>query len=352
MFALKRDRRSLWTDNDAHGSQTMNEILWNNYLVRNLVPVVWHDLLVNLTNSKTRVYEYFPLMPPTLGSLFNTLTESVLKRLLDSKSAIWRLTTDQYMPLEMGFIAIEKLEPHLLDCLNRLKMPIFADVPDTIVRLIQCGQYPHTILTPEVLRLWLRENLEPTEACDTHMAMHLLEYVSKDERMDELFGLSLFTSRNGRPRSLSKKSDTDSFDHFRAKLYIGTVDECGLFDPNGELFLLIEQFPQTVATRIRTNISMMSASLNFELFSLQSFNRYMNDIIFSHPTLLQSKEDGVQMSICNVDLEWIQELWSWLDTQDVAEVEKFVQELWLIPLEDGKTLRKVSLFNALPNLLD
>jgi hypothetical protein len=156
-----------------------------------------------------------------------------------------------------------------------------------------------------------------------------------------LFGLPLFACRNGTLRLLSKKDNTDTSDHFRERFYIGTADECALFDSNGELFLLIEQFPQIVATRIRNNISMMSASLNVELFSLQSFKRYMNDIIFSHPTLLQSKEESVQMSICNVDLEWIQELWSWLDTQDVAKVEKFVQELWLIPLEDGKTLRKV-----------
>lgn len=341
MFALRRDRCSLWTDNDAHGSRTMNEILWNNFLVRNLAPVVWHDLLVSLTKYKTSVYEYFPLMPTVLGSLFNNLPEGVLNQLLDAKSTIWRSTTGQYMHLEMGFIAVKKLDPQLLDCLNKLHMPIFADVPRTIITLIQRSQYPHSILTPEVVRVWLRQNLDPSNTLDIYMAMQLLEYISEDEEMDQLHGLPLFACRNGKLRSLSLKANGDKVDHFGTKFYIGTAEESALFDSKGELFFLIEKYPANVASRIRTHISRMSASLNLEMFSLQSFERYTR-VLFSHPSLANSKANIIQMSTCKVDLVWIQNLWRWLDTnQNVKQVEKVVQSLWLIPLEDGKSMHRV-----------
>ena len=290
MFALRRDRCSLWTDNDAHGSRTMNEILWNNFLVRNLAPVVWHDLLVSLTKYKTSVYEYFPLMPTVLGSLFNNLPEGVLNQLLDAKSTIWRSTTGQYMHLEMGFIAVKKLDPQLLDCLNKLHMPIFADVPRTIITLIQRSQYPHTILTPEVVRVWLRQNLDPSNTSIYHMAMQLLEYVSEDERDGSAIWSSFIRVQKWKtPIPQQLKANGDKVDHFGTKFYIGTAEESTLFDSNGELFLLIEKYPANVASRIRTHISMMSASLNLEMFSLQSFERYTTDVLFSHPTLVQQQ---------------------------------------------------------------
>src|SRR5271170_1323669 len=173
MFALRRDRRSLWTDNDTHGGRTMNEILWNNFIVRNFAPIVWHSLLENLTQSKSTVYEYFPLMPTAMGSLFNHLAADVLKQIVDAKTSVWRSSTGQYMPLQMGFVAVKKLDLPAVDCLTKLGMPIFADVPSTIISLLQTSPFAHTILTPEVVRIWLRQNLGPNKTCDVEMAMQL-----------------------------------------------------------------------------------------------------------------------------------------------------------------------------------
>ena len=346
MFALRRDRRSLWTDNDADGSQIMPEIQWNNHLVRKFLPIVWHDLLVNLAKCKPSVYTYFPLMPQSVGSLFNKLANDVLKQLLDAKTAIWRSSTGRCMTLEMGFIAAEGLEAGLRKSLCRLEMPIFADIPDTFVKLIQESQYPHTILTPETLRIWLRQNATNINACDIPLAMRILEYISEDERMNQLYGLPVFATRNGSLQSLRIKNQRESVDHFRAKFYIGSSEESSLFDRKGELFLLIERFPQIVATRIQTHIATMSASLNLEIFSLQCFARYARDVLFLHMTPANSNADTIHLSSCKVDLAWIQKLWNWLDTQNVKEVEKVVQSLWLIPLADGQSLRKVSICNA------
>ena len=87
LFSVKRDRRSLWTDNDSPGNGKMNEVLWNNLLVKNLMPTVWHDLVVELTKIKTSVYDYLPLT--SVGPLFDSLASDVLQRIVSSKTPIW-----------------------------------------------------------------------------------------------------------------------------------------------------------------------------------------------------------------------------------------------------------------------
>jgi hypothetical protein len=241
-------------------------------------------------------------MPQSVGSLFSKLANDVLKQLLDAKSAIWRSSTGRYMTLETGFIAAKELEVGLQHCLYRLGMPIFADIPDTFVNLIQECQYPHSILTPETLRIWLRQNVTNTKPFDIQMARRILEYISEDERMDELYGLPVFTTRNGSLQSLRLKTQRDSADDFRPKLYIGSLEESSLFDGNGEIFLPTEEFPRIVATRIQTHIATMSASLNLETFSLQCFPRYAGDVLFLHMTPANSNEDTINLSSCKVDL--------------------------------------------------
>ena len=339
IFALKRDRRSLWTDNDSDGDRSMNEILWNNFLVRNLMPSVWHDLLVNLARY-TSVYNYFPFMPITVGSLFNTLAESLIKQILNEKSAIWRTSSGHHVPIEMGFIVSGQLKSELLVCFQDLGMPIFEEIPGKILNLVKRTQHPHFILNTEVARIWLRQYMIQNKVSLT-TAITILEYISQDEQMDQLYDLALFACRNGKLRSLSKKGSNDDLNDFKTNLYIGTSEESGLFDEKGELFLMFDGYPPTVITRIRTNISMMSASLNLEKFSIHWFERYAQDVLFSHPDLGGNEADIISTSMCEKDMDWIQKLWNWLDTQHVTEVERVVSSLWLIPLEGGETLHKV-----------
>ena len=87
-------------------------------------------------------------------------------------------------------------------------------------------------------------------------------------------------------------------------------------------------------TRIRTNIAMMSTTLNLEIFNIYWFETYARDVLFSHQDLAENNADIIEMSLCKIDLAWIQKLWCWLDnTQHVMEVARVVRLLWLIPLE-------------------
>ena len=227
-------------------------------------------------------------------------------------------------------------DSQLLKCLTDVGMPIFEGIPSQIVKLIQDHRHPHKVLSPDVVRAWLRQN-QPYSIADIASAMKILEYVSADEQMDQLHGLPLFTCKDQTLRSLSTRDQTSA--EYKKSLYIGTQKESALFDKHGELFLDIDQYPSIVVSRIQENIESMSASLNLEKFSLQSFDRYARQLVFSHPEL-DNNADIVDMSLCQVDFEWIQTLWSWFDTLNQSEVENVVQSLWLIPLEDGRRLRR------------
>lgn len=335
MFSVGRDRRSLWTDLDAPGADMRKEILWNNFLVKDLMPKVWHDLLVDLTQYKASVYDYFPLMSTTGSLVFNTLIDHVVDRIIQDRNAVWSSTTNCYLPIEKGYIA-SNLDSYLLKCLTEAGMPIFEGIPDKIVKLLKGEKHPHTILSPEVAREWLRNN-QPYKIADITTAMKILEYVSSDEQMEQLHDLPIFVCKDQVLRSLQKKQQGNV--GYKMSLYIGTQKESALFDKQGELFLDIDQYPSIVTSRIRDNINSISASLNLELFSPQSFDRYARQLLFSHLNL-DTETDVIDMSLCQVDFDWIQKLWSWLDTMEQSEVENAVQSLWLIPLEDGKGLRK------------
>jgi sacsin len=331
LFAVKRDRRSLWTDNDSTGEVKMNEVLWNNLLVKHLMPFVWKDLLVELTKLKPSVYDYFPLT--TVGPLFDSLTGDVLQQLLSTKALIWRSTTGRYVPLEQGFL-VEEHELQLLSCLKQLSVPLLTGIPGAVVQLIRESSCPHQILTPAGLRAWLRGNPRPGNN-DVSTAMVLLEYTSSDEKMDQLYDLPLFACRNGSVASLTKLTGDLPFNR---KLYIGTAEESGLFDKNGDRFLSLEMYPPKVAARIQSHISMMSAALNLEQFGIEGFRRYAQDVLFG--SRFAKGKDAIELSACGADLAWIQRVWKWLDTKPVVAVAKVVQGTWLLPLE-GQTLQKV-----------
>ena len=342
VFALSRDRRTLWTDNDAQGATSMNEVHWNNFLFRSLLPQVWQDLLVELTCHQTSVWDFFPLMPISTGDPWITLAADVLDRIIKAKSPVWYASTEKYLSLEDGFLVDKTHDVELLDVLRELSMPLFTNVPEMVLKLIQSSQYPHTTLNPETLRNWLRLKVNKAESplvFDSSSALQLLEYMSNDEKMDHLYDLPVFLCRDGQIRALSLRDATQNISRFKSKLYVGTEDESLLFDRTGEQFLALENYPPILSSRIRKHLSNMSQALNIDLFEIPVFEAFCQDSLFS--SLGSSVEPTIDISVCGVDLQWIQKLWSWLDRKPIGKVAKAVQAKWLLPLEDGKTLHRV-----------
>ena len=217
-------------------------------------------------------------------------------------------------------------------------MPMFRDVPHKIIALLQQCQYPHTKLTPKSVREWLRAKLK-NEELSVAAAMLILQYISEDKRMDQLYGLPVFLCKDGQLRSLVPCVDTPNINHFKSKLYVGTEEESVLFDEKGELFLSLEKYPGIVSACIQ-NFAQTSEALNLEPFCLQTFVSFARDVLFPSPNV-SNNQDICEMSSCGVDLAWIQKLWIWLDSKPVDEVAKAANKMWLLPLKGGKFLRRV-----------
>lgn len=218
-------------------------------------------------------------------------------------------------------------------------MPMFRNIPDKILHLIEQCQPSCTKLTPSSARQWLRSKLKH-ETVSVVAAMQILEYISEDQRMDQLHGLPIFLCKDGRLRSLIPREDTPSISHFKSKLYIGTEEESALFDKAGELFLAIDKYPPTVSNCIR-EFAQTSEALNLEIFRLKTFVNFAHDVLFPSSKFSSHSQTVIEMSSCGVNLLWIQKLWLWLDCNPVKKVTEAVNKLWLLPLKGGKSLRKV-----------
>jgi hypothetical protein len=263
----------------------------------------------------------------------------VIKRILHAKHPIWLSTTNQFLPLEEGYIVDKEHDSILLQCLQELSIPLFGDIQNKIIELFQQSLHPYRTLTPASARIWLRKRLE-LENPKVSVAMYILKYTSDNEKMEQLFQLPVFLCRDGKLHSLKIRSKTPNIERFKSKLYIGTEEEAAIFDRKGDTFLQLSNYNRIVSIRIQNHISQMSTVLNVDQFSLQMFADFAHDILF-HQVLRSSSVDAVEMLLCGVDLAWVQKLWNWLDSKPLPNVAEAVNSLWLVPLEEGKLLQKV-----------
>jgi sacsin len=331
MFALSRDRRSLWSMMDTQlGGRPMNEILWNNFLFKKVIPVAWQEMLIELAKLGRPLYHYFPLALASPGTLWDTLTEDILEIAVDSP--IWYSTTDVLMPLESGYVAVTSPRKELLDALRVMEMPILDNIPSRLLLIIQ-RRHSYTPLNPQFARRWLRNRVRnELVASQNPTAVELLRFVMSDKAYIDLHNLPLFPCKDGTRRSLFKHVNI-AVPKFGDAIYVATPEELTLFSGTGNNFLDIGALPIDIAKEIRTDLGTISSVVNLVKFDLDSFRLYAHDAPFHDPT-------NGSMEIVDLDFTWVQKLWRWLDLHDAEKVAAIVDDCYLIPLEGGK-FRKV-----------
>lgn len=339
MFALSRDRRSLWTPMDAQSSgKVMNEIRWNIYLFKHVIPSAWQEMLFELAKLGRPIYDFFPIIPPRPSALDDTLAMDVVQAVIRSKSPVWLSIINTMLPLEAGFLPLEEPSKKLLDALKLFSMPVFPGIPARLIMLIRASSRTYTPLTPSAVRKWLRTKFESGEVTDLNFATatELLCFVLSDKAYTELHGLRLFPCKNGEIRSLTPRK-TFSLVKFVDSVYLATDEEFELFGSTGELFLDLSVCDKDIIDQIKRDIVIISAAVNLRRFDLNSFRLYAQ-----HRGLLKDRptEEGFTMD-GNVDLDWINGLWRWLDSNNRSDqVASALDALYLIPLE-GQMLHKV-----------
>jgi len=336
-FALQRDRRHLWTDNDALGGTKLTEVDWNNFMFQVVIPVAWKQLLLELTHHGVQVTNYFPLMPVSTGSLWLNLTEAVLDQVLTERCPVWYSTTNQFLPLDEGFLDDGVNDDALLDVLERLNMPLFKQNPDQILNLLRSRRHGRTTVNATTVCSWLRQQTNPP-LFSISEAMCVLQYVCRDRKLGQLYDVPVFLTHNGQLRSLSQRCATAKHGQFDSKFYVGTDEEATLFDKSGELFLALDKYPDFVSDQINAGILELSEILNVERFGVGSFKKFCAERLTPTVPFHLEYPETVKMSQFCISFKWIQSLWSWLDQNSLAQVSEAVNLQWLIPLDDGKSL--------------
>ena len=345
MFALSRDRRSLWTMMDAQsGGKITNEIQWNTYLFNEIVPVVWQDMLVELAKLGRPVYDYFPIITPRELALDETLTKDVLDLTLQKGNLIWHANTNIMVSLEFSLVALEEPSHALLDALKALSIPVVNNIPGWLSSLIRNSKHPHTPLTPSSVRTWLRSSLGNVPPCHLNIpsAVELLKYILNDKKYNEVHNLPLFPCRDGRLRALTSRSTTAP-SKFEDEFYISTEEEFLLFGGSGKQLLDLSVCHKTLAHQIERDIDKISAVVNLRRFDLDVFRLYARD----HGLLGDLPDtNDIDMS-GTINFAWVNRVWKWLDSRGAKDkVANILDGLYLIPLQDSKKLYKVNFIVA------
>jgi sacsin len=340
MFALSRDRRSLWTMMDAQSDgKITNEIQWNTYLYKKVVPIVWQEMLVELAKLGKPVYDYFPIISPRPLALDDTLAQDVLDVVLREDNPIWYSTMSTMLPISAGFVAFyEEPSTALLCALNIFSIPVFNNLPRWQIQLLQGTSLPYQKLTPPVVRNRLRNTLStsPENPVSISTAVELLKYILSDECYGDCCDLPLFPCKDGKLYSLKWRTGAQ-FTEFTQAIYLSTPEEFVLFGGNGDKFLDLSVCHKDLARQFERDIKTISQSLNLREFSLDSFRLYAWDV-----GLLKDKSDEMEIEMeGNINFAWVSRVWKWLNSYPERDISPYLGGLYLIPLQESNKLYKV-----------
>jgi len=337
IFALSRDRRSLWNPSDLKNGGPTNEITWNKFLFERVIPSVWTELLEELARSGQLVRQHFPLILPgssACGSLFENLGRNVVHQALEGNSKIWRSNLSTFLALDEGYMIGSSLSAPLLDTLQELSMPILTDIPYEWKEIIRESKHPHKVLNAEEVRRWLRTH--KTVISNDRTAAEILRFVIGDKLYHDLYDLPLFPCLDGQYRSLSVSNNpTTAFDKI---LFIGGKREIELFTCIRNQFLDLSRLDSDIVKQIKDDITIISTVVQLKQFDLSTFRLFALSKLYSSSSFT---EDELDLNKSNIkEYKWFQSLWDWLDEHKAESIFGVVNGLYLIPLENRK-LRKV-----------
>jgi sacsin len=339
MFALSRDRRSLWTMMDAQsGGKITNEIHWNAYLFKKVIPVVWREMLIELAKLGRPVYDYFPIITPQALALDETLAEDVFEAVVREGSPIWYTTTNAMVPLSAGFVSLEEPSTKLLAALSLFSIPIINKIPKRLIQLIRNSRnIRYTTFMPAAIRECLRDKFkeQPEIKIPIPTAVELLKYIISDNIYSSyIHEIPLFPCKDGNLYSLRRKIFVN-----HDRIYISTPEEFKLFGGNGSRFLDLSVFDRETIQRLQRDIQDDSWPLNLCRFDvIEGFLKYA----LQHGLIDYGSEDAEIEMKGSIDFAWIDRVWKWLDKyRDKNQVNEILNGMFLIPLQESKILRRV-----------
>jgi len=343
IFALSRDRRSLWTPADSQSGGPAKEIAWNTFLFLEIIPRVWNDLLVELARTAMLNYSHFPLTPASEGNLFGSLAKDVLERVFTNNSPVWRSLGGTYLALSEGFIVTTEIPKDLLAVVRALDMPLVMDVPVSLVQMILESKHRYDGFSPSSARGWLRAKLKnPLLQMTPETATVLLRYVLSDKSYGDLYELPLFYCRDGRFRAIQPRQRP-----FTDFLYIGSDDVVDLFRGMGPQFVNLTALSQDVREQLQKELGTISKVLGLQRFGPQAFRLFA---VHKNPSWCSSSDcKDVKITDLGIDHEWLQRLWNWLDKYEINDLAKAIDGMFLIPLQNGN-IRMVSTIEKATNM--
>ena len=346
LFALSRDRRSLWTPADVQssGKQTF-ETQWNSMLFKRVIPGAWVELLAGIAPEVGReVWGYFPVVKGrTALSVDESLLSDVLRIVVQGDEKVWYTLTGEVVPLSKGIVSFESLSKGFLDALASVQVPLIHELPSFLSEALKNDKWTFQHMSPESLRQHLRTH----SACSryeisTVHANTLLSYLLSDKNYRDLHDIPLFRCTDGKFHALV---DPEQVNYNFTPIYLATPEEQGLFPLPDAIYLDVSSLPQSIQSQIVRDGNTIRAETNLAVFGVWEFQSFL-------------AREGLHSSGLKCgkarDVKWAARVWKWIDSRsksDFDNLRTILKGSKLIPLEGTDEFYELTLPCTKPLLL-
>ena len=346
LFALSRDRRSLWTPADVQssGKQTF-ETQWNSLLFKRVIPRAWAELLAGIAGEVgVEIWGYFPVIEGrTTLSVDESLLRDVLRVVVQRDEKVWYSLTGEVVPLSKGIVSFEPLSKEFLDALAFVQIPLIYGLPSFLSEALKKDTFTFQYMSPKIIRQCLRINsARSSYDVSTAHANALLFYILGDKNYRDFHDIPLFRCTDGQFHALV---NPEQVNYDFTPIYLATPEEQDLFPLPDSLYLDLSTLAQSIRHQIVTDGDTFRTETNLAVFGVWEFQSFLAREGF-HSSCLKGGKSR--------DVKWAARVWKWIDSRlksDFDNLKTILNGSKLIPLEGTPEFYELSLPCRKPLLL-
>lgn len=318
LFSLSPDRSRLHQI-DGISTQDTHPAEWNNWLLRDAIPMAWTKLLVHLAAMypKQSVFDKWPrdldLSRDHLGSAINKVLE-VIQR---DGMALWP-TNGGFRTSQASLLASGTEPKCLIDALQRANLPIVY-VPQELQKKA-AGHFGDRLLSPQSLCFFMKSRNVKTAPWSDQTKHEILEYLISDKLFTGYDGIEIFPFKDGTYRSIGKSISFVLRDDI----------ECSLFALHNSHTLDLGKLAIAAQNRLKDGCGSSTIHPSICFHSARSLKNYCMATIFKTAVV-----DQDMVLLDDQSRALVSKVWAWIAARSIDILDEDISCLWIIPLSNG-----------------
>ncbi|KAH8668095.1 hypothetical protein BGZ60DRAFT_451451 [Tricladium varicosporioides] len=319
VFSLSPDRARLHQHDDRN-IQDRFPGLWNDYLLRDLIPLSWTKLLTYLAElyPSDCAFERWPHSMDDSHNPLGASLASVLNHIEENSLAVWP-TEAGYKVVSDCFLATGNETAALKEALQKALVPVVY-VPSKLHSYVK-NNFSGRMLDAQHLYTFLKGERIRIRQWDEKTKIHILEYLVSQSRNHDYGGLELFPFEDGVYRSLEDGVVYLHRDEF----------ERDLFDREKGRNVDLDKLSPVAKSNLKDACNRKTGNPSLQYRTEQDFSDYYKGKVF-HQIPMDSDMIYLDEEISAL----VEKAWTWLRKRSISTLHECCSDLWLLPLTNGQ----------------